>query len=125
MRVMAEKIRKERQPLFIQIAKNMLKTERGYDAVADDILKQAEQIEMSLILIHGQIEHRYEDYVSTLIRHNRFVEGVIRSAENKMITGHRSDRETRAEEEKIFDKGFEEELKKEAVTIEKESKPKE
>jgi hypothetical protein len=97
---------------MIQVAKNMYKTERNYKTISDDIIKQADEIEKSLILVHGQIEHRYEDYVSTLIRHKKFIEDVISSAENKVITGHRDSNMT-VEEEKIFEDELEKEIKME------------
>jgi len=109
MRNMAKQIVDEHQPLMVQVAKNMFKTERNYDTISKDILKQADEIEKSLMLIHGQIEHRYEDYVSTLIRHKKFIEGVIASAENKVVTGHR-DVGLVAQEEKLVEEEFEKEL---------------
>ena len=113
MRNMADKLEQEKQPIIVQVAKNMFKTELDYRTVAKDIRKQAEDIEKSLVLIHGQIEHRYEDYVSTLIRHNRFIETVINTATNVKITRHRSDGKTKAEEEKLIESEFEKELPKE------------
>jgi hypothetical protein len=109
MRNMAKQIVTEHQPLMVQVAKNMYKTEKNYETVSKDILKQAEEIEKSLILIHGQIEHRYDDYVSTLIRHKQFIESVILSAENKVITGHRGGA-MNEQEEKILETEFEKEL---------------
>jgi len=122
MKNMAKKIRDEKQPLMVKVASNMYKTELDYNTVSKDIEKQADELEKSLVLIHGQIEHRYEDYVSTLIRHKRFVEKIINVATNIKITGHRSDEVTRAEEEKLFDSEFEKELQKEPSPVEKESK---
>jgi hypothetical protein len=113
MRGMAKQIIAEHQPLMIQVAKNMYKTEKNFQLVSNDILKQADEIEKSLIIIHGQIEHRYEDYISALIRHKRFIEEVISMAGNKVITGHRGTDETRAEEEKLFEEEFNATLKKE------------
>ena len=106
MRTMAKQILKERQPLQISIAKNVSKTERDYEKVSKEIEAQANELEKSLGLIKGQIEHRYEDYLSTLVRHKRFIEGIIGVEDNKVITGHRSDTKTRDEEVVLFEKEF-------------------
>lgn len=106
MRTMAKQILKERQPLQISIAKNVSKTERDYEKVSKEIEAQANELEKSLGLIKGQIEHRYEDYLSTLVRHKRFIEGIIGTEDNKVITGHRSDTKTRDEEVVLFEKEF-------------------
>lgn len=110
MRKMAESILKDKQPLTVQIAKNMFRTENDYEKVAKEILKQADSVEKSLGLLKGQIEHRYEDYLSTVVRLKRFLEVVIGKEENKVITGHRAgkvkDTATLAEEEVIFEKNF-------------------
>ena len=110
MRRMANDIMKDKQPLIIQIAKNMSRTEHDYKKVAKDIKNQADALEKSLGLLKGQIEHRYEDYLSTLVRHKRFVEAIIGDEKNKAITGHRAgkqhDKITVKEEEVLFEKDF-------------------
>ncbi len=107
MRDMADTLEKEKQPITIQVAKNVFKTEKNYKEVADNIRKQAKDLEKSLVLIHGQIEHRYEDYVSTLVRHREMINGIINGAKNKVITGHRhGGKITREEEEVLFEKEF-------------------
>ena len=108
MRKMAEQIEQEKQPLLLQVAKNMFKTEKKYKDVAKDIREQADTLEKSLILIHGQIEHRYEDYVSTLVRQKAMIDTILNGAGNKKITGHRSPKEVRKQEELIFEKEFDE-----------------
>lgn len=106
MRKMSKQVLKEKQPLMVQVAKNMFKTENDYKTVSKDIKSQSDILEKSLGLLKGQIEHRYEDYLSTLVRHKRFIESVIGSDTNKVITGHRSDTKTKAEEEILFEKEF-------------------
>lgn len=106
MKEAAKRIEKEKQPLMVQVANNLFKTETNYKKLADSIKKQAEQLEKSLVIIKGQISHRYEDYVSVLIRQKRLLENIINNAQLKSITGHRSDAKTKAQEEKIFEKEF-------------------
>lgn len=107
MRKTAKEIEKQKEPLMIQVAKNVYKTERDYKKLAKSIRDQANKIEKQLVLLDGQIAHRYEDYVASLIRHKRFVENVIKSAKIKTITGHRSDNKTKKDEEIVFEKEFE------------------
>lgn len=106
MKEAAKRIENEKQPLMVQVANNLFKTETNYKKLADSIKKQAEQLEKSLVIIKGQISHRYEDYVSVLIRQKRLLENIINNAQLKSITGHRSDAKTKAQEEKIFEKEF-------------------
>jgi arsenate reductase-like glutaredoxin family protein len=112
LKTLAKEIKDSKQPLIVQVAKNVYKTETKYDRLSDDILKQAEELEKSLVLIHGQIEHRYEDYVSSLVRHQNFIEMVIKSAENKVITGHRDGAVIGKQEEELFEKEYEQVLTK-------------
>ena len=108
MRDAAKTIEQERQPLIRQIASNLFKTESNYKKLADEIRKQAKQLENALQLVKGQISHRYEDYVSLLIRQNRLLEVIVNNAQLKSITGHRhGDAQTKKEEEVIFEKDFE------------------
>jgi hypothetical protein len=45
--------------------------------------------------------------VSALIRHSRFIDGIIKTAEMKSITGHRPEtHETQKDEEILFEKEF-------------------
>jgi len=106
MRIMADKIEKKKKPLQIQVAKNMFMTEDDYRTVVNDIRIQANTLEKSLILIHGQIEHRYDDYVSTLVRFDSFINTIINGAKNRAITGHRSTGEVKEQEEILFEKEF-------------------
>jgi len=106
MRIMADKIEKKKQPLQIQVAKNMFMPEDDYMAVVKDIRTQSDVLEKSLVLIHGQIEHRYDDYVSTMVRFRAFVDKIIGGAENKTITGHRSTAPVKEQEEVLFEKEF-------------------
>jgi len=106
MRIVAKKILEEKQPLQVNIAKNVSRTERDYKKVSEEIEAQAIELEKSLGLLKGQIEHRYEDYLSTLVRHERFISGIIGVEQNKTITGHRSDAKTKVEEEVLFEKDF-------------------
>lgn len=109
MRSMAKKIEQERKPIIIGVAQNLFKHEEDYNSVAKDIRVNAEKLEKSLKLLHGQIEHRYEDYVTLLVRYKRFLERLIAvDGENiKKITGHYADKRTKQEEEIIFERDFE------------------
>jgi len=106
MKEAAKRIEKEKQPLMVQVANNLFKTETNYKELADNIRKQAEQLEKSLVIVKGQISHRYEDYLSVLIRQKRALENIINNAQLRAITGHRSDQKTKVQEEKIFEKEF-------------------
>jgi len=106
MRLSAKSILDEKQPLMIQVAKNLFKTEKDYKKLSKSIKDQANIVEKQLILVKGQIAHRYEDYVSALIRHNRYIETIVKDAELKSITGHRPDVETQEEEKVLFEKEF-------------------
>jgi len=106
MRLSAKSILDEKQPLMIQVAKNLFKTEKDYKKLSKSIKDQANIVEKQLILVKGQIAHRYEDYVSALIRHNRYIETIVKDAELKSITGHRPDKETKEEEKVLFEKEF-------------------
>jgi len=106
MRLSAKSILDEKQPLMIQVAKNLFKTEKDYKKLSKSIKDQANIVEKQLILVKGQIAHRYEDYVSALIRHNRYIETIVKDAELKSITGHRPDKETKEEEKVLFKKEF-------------------
>ena len=55
MKEAAKRIEKEKQPLMVQVANNLFKTETNYKELADNIRKQAEQLEKSLVIVKGQI----------------------------------------------------------------------
>jgi outer membrane protein OmpA-like peptidoglycan-associated protein len=106
MRELAKEIETDKEPVMLKVSKNLYKSKRDYKKVAKQIRDQANALEKSLTIKRGQIEHRYEDYVSSLIIHKRMVEGVIQSAKLKSITGHFSDEKTKKEEEILFEKDF-------------------
>lgn len=108
MRETAKQIEAEKEPLMVKVANNLYKTDRDYKKLAKSIKEHADIVDKQLILIEGQIAHRYEDYVGALIRHNRFVESVIKSAKVTTVTGHRPDAETKKDEEVLFEKEFDE-----------------
>jgi hypothetical protein len=131
MREAAKSIETEKEPLMIQVAKNIYKTERDYKKLAKSIREQANVLEKQLVLIEGQIAHRYEDYVSALIMHNRFIENIVKSAEIKSIYHRRGDGRTKEDEKILFEKEFDEmtdkdveELKELNTKIQKELKEK-
>lgn len=126
MREAAKKLEKEKEPLMVAIAQNVFKMEKDYKSMAKKIREQANEIEKSLTLIRGQIEHRYEDYVAGLIRQKRFLGQILRNAELKSITGQsKTDGKTKKDEEILFEKEFDklsDEDKKELKDIEKKIK---
>jgi hypothetical protein len=126
MRKSAKELEKEKEPIMIAIAQNVFKMEKDYSGMAKKIRQQANDIEKSLSLVRGQIEHRYEDYVSSLIRQKRFIEGLLKKAELKSITGQsKTDPKTKKEEEILFEKEFDklsDKDKKELKELEKKIK---
>lgn len=119
LRELADEIEKEKEPLWIQVSKGMFKQADNYKEMAKNIREHANKLEKSLVIVRGQIEHRYEDYVSCLIRHKRFIDKLLKKADNKRITGHRSDKKTKKEEEILFEKEFDEISDKDLEEIKK------
>jgi hypothetical protein len=110
MRIVADDIEREKQPLIMQVTKNLFKS-IGYKGIAKQMREQAELLEKTLVLSKGQIGHRYEDYVSSLIRLKRFIDGKVEGIKLPSITGYRSDEKTSQEEEILFEKDFEKDSK--------------
>lgn len=108
MRDKAKQIKNTKEPLLEQISKNLFIPNKDYMDIHKKIKEQASKVEKANILTKGQIEHRYESYITGLMQMRRFLDQIINSSGLSVptITGHRGTKKTKDEETVLFEKEF-------------------
>lgn len=111
------KEKKVRGPLMIRASPNVFIPMHDMTKASENISKEVVLIEKENILTRGQIEHRYEEYIDSLIRFKRILTALIGDKELTTLSGHRTGNPKSVEESQIifqkeFDKMSEIELKK-------------
>lgn len=102
------KEKKVRGPLMIRASPNVFIPMHDMAKASENISKEVVLIEKENILTRGQIEHRYEEYIDSLIRFKRILTALIGDKELTTLSGHRSGNPKSVEESKIiFQKEFE------------------
>lgn len=102
------KAKKIKGPLMIRASPNVFIPMHDMVKASENIGKEVELIEKENLLTRGQIEHRYEEYIDSLIRFKRILTALIGDKELTTLSGHRTDDTKSIEESKIiFQKEFE------------------
>ena len=103
------KSKKIKGPLMIRASPNVFIPMRDMDKAAENIKKEVGLLEKENTLKRGQIEHRYEEYVDSIIRLKRLLTAMIGDKELTTLSGHRTEDAKSEEEAKvIFKKEFDE-----------------
>jgi len=101
------KAKKIKGPLMIRASPNVFIPMRDMEKAATNIKKEVALIEKENVLTRGQIEHRYEEYIDSLIRFKRILTALIGDKELTTLSGHRTnDEKTEKEAQIIFQKEF-------------------
>jgi hypothetical protein len=111
------KAKKIKGPLMIRASPNVFIPMHDMTKASENINKEVALIEKENTLTRGQIEHRYEEYIDSLIRFKRILTALIGDKELTTLSGYRAnDAKSLEESQIIFQKEFEkmsdEELKK-------------
>ena len=92
---------------MIRVSPNVFIPMRDMEKAATNIKKEVALIEKENVLTRGQIEHRYEEYIDSLIRFKRILTALIGDKELTTLSGHRTnDEKTKKEAQIIFQKEF-------------------
>lgn len=102
-------------PLMLRVSPTLFVPMQDMKKAIKSIESECEMLEETNKLSKGQLQHRYEDYVDTLIRFERHLKKLIGNLKISTISGHRpgKDVETAKEEEIIYEKVLNDEMKKE------------
>ena len=103
------KSKKIKGPLMIRASPNVFIPMRDMEKAAQNIKKEVALLEKENTLKRGQIEHRYEEYVDSIIRLKRLLTKLIGDKELTTLSGHRAhDAKSDEETKVIFKKEFDE-----------------
>jgi hypothetical protein len=110
------KSKKIKGPLMIRASPNVFIPMRDMEKAATNIKSEIVLLEKQNALTRGQIEHRYEEYVDSLIRLKHVLTLLVGDKETTTLSGHRIknanyDKETKAIFKKEFDEMTEAEMK--------------
>ena len=112
------KSKKIKGPLMVRASPNVFVPIRDMEKAADNIKSEVKLLEQQNTLTRGQIEHRYTEYIDSLIRLKRVLTALIGDKELTTLSGHRmGDEKSTNDARVIFQKEFEEMTKDELKSL--------
>ena len=103
-------------PLMVRVSPTLFMPLTDMEKAVKSIRTEISMLEETNKLTKGQLEHRYEEYVDSLIRYNRILTQLIGDKHVTTLTTHRpATKESQKDEEIIFEKEFNDEVKNESL----------
>ena len=98
-------------PLMFKVSDTLFMPIKDMDKLVEGINKDIKTLEDSNIITRGQLEHRYDEYIDSMIRLYRFLKDRVGKKELSNIEGHRNiDNKSLDEQRIIFEKELTDEM---------------